>query len=490
MSGSSTVPPTVLVPECRVRQDLEVSRQTIRNWNDACGPLEDNPLTPTLADCPDHGTEKHYSSKDIEDIKSAFEYARTGEYVDRAGVAWLNTERTLAELRPVRKTLTKQTLYIWRTQGCLHREGGKTIDTRDWNLAPPRPSGQGRRGGSTHPVWHRKDHILEIKQSLQASALGKFGTPDDPYLTSEAINSTRKKQKRKPVAPHTLKRWEAQGLISAESYPSNRSGGQPPKKDRRKGDRCETRAFRNREVEATLEVAATPHDGVYEGLPEGTRLDIVAAARLLGVHENTMRYVLKRLDDTWRAKLRPEKRRPPGPGRPGFRGDELTVLKAGVLELRAARRSRRHMRKPQGRWLTDAQLLEHFGVTGIQDRVEVMRYLLSLLQSHPEIAASFPNGRTDQCQLVRHWNLDLLDPLLAAAPRQPDSSAGAESQKTHKAKRARPAREKHKKWKEQHDAGMSYGKIAHQHKHDTGEKVTREAVIMAISRLEAADTAC
>jgi hypothetical protein len=49
--------------------------------------------------------------------------------------------------------------------------------------------------------------------------------------------------------------------------------------------------------------------------------------------------------------------------------------------------------------------------------------------------------------------------------------------------RERPAREKHVKWKQWKDEGLSYNQIVQRHKDETGEDITRDAVIQALRRL-------
>src|SRR5205085_2742727 len=49
--------------------------------------------------------------------------------------------------------------------------------------------------------------------------------------------------------------------------------------------------------------------------------------------------------------------------------------------------------------------------------------------------------------------------------------------------RKKPAREKHLQWKSWKDEGLSYARIAIRHHDETGEEVTRDAVIQALRRL-------
>jgi hypothetical protein len=50
--------------------------------------------------------------------------------------------------------------------------------------------------------------------------------------------------------------------------------------------------------------------------------------------------------------------------------------------------------------------------------------------------------------------------------------------------RRHPERSKHLKWQQWRIDGLSYGQIVKRHKTETGEEVTRDAVIKAVKRLE------
>jgi len=70
----------------------------------------------------------------------------------------------------------------------------------------------------------------------------------------------------------------------------------------------------------------------------------------------------------------------------------------------------------------------------------------------------------------------------AANPEIPASNTAGANASNHE-KRKRRSHEKHLRWKVWKDAGLSYGDIVNKHKHETGETVTRDAVIQALRRL-------
>jgi len=65
-----------------------------------------------------------------------------------------------------------------------------------------------------------------------------------------------------------------------------------------------------------------------------------------------------------------------------------------------------------------------------------------------------------------------------------DSSPATAPQPDNNDARTRPAREKHLKWKQWKEEGLSYNRIVIKHRAETGEKVTRDAVIQALRRLK------
>jgi hypothetical protein len=63
-----------------------------------------------------------------------------------------------------------------------------------------------------------------------------------------------------------------------------------------------------------------------------------------------------------------------------------------------------------------------------------------------------------------------------------DNAAGQPQQEG--SQRKRPAAQKHLRWKQWKDAGLSYNQIVQRHKDETGEEVSRDAVIQALRRLK------
>ena len=78
--------------------------------------------------------------------------------------------------------------------------------------------------------------------------------------------------------------------------------------------------------------------------------------------------------------------------------------------------------------------------------------------------------------MVFPWLDSLAPPADPPAPAAGDESNGDVS-------RIRPAEEKHRTWDSWRSDGLTYGQIRKRHQNETGEDVTREAIILAIRRL-------
>jgi hypothetical protein len=72
---------------------------------------------------------------------------------------------------------------------------------------------------------------------------------------------------------------------------------------------------------------------------------------------------------------------------------------------------------------------------------------------------------------------------LVSSGAQPKESGAAKEPTAPRETRKKRSRDKHLRWKALRDAGKSYGEIAQIHRQETGENVSREAVILALKRL-------
>jgi hypothetical protein len=84
-------------------------------------------------------------------------------------------------------------------------------------------------------------------------------------------------------------------------------------------------------------------------------------------------------------------------------------------------------------------------------------------------------------QRAYFWQLPPTD-APAAATGQPRATTATHQPSARRNRR--PAEETHRQWKEWHDSGMGYGRIAMHHNQVTGDDVTKDAVAKAIKRLE------
>jgi hypothetical protein len=90
--------------------------------------------------------------------------------------------------------------------------------------------------------------------------------------------------------------------------------------------------------------------------------------------------------------------------------------------------------------------------------------------------------------MVWYYPSSKVDELLATSAKvenyQPACRASKPEIESTKTERVKPARAKHQRWRELREAGLSWGEIAQRHKDETGEEITREAVILALQRLK------
>jgi hypothetical protein len=154
----------------RVLRELEVSRHILREWDNACPCLNDDPLRFTFENDPDSRKQvKAHDETQILDVKRILAEIKKGRFVDRDGFAWISFSRTFKELNSVspgvKPECWKIKLLRWKSS-CCH------LDDEQFQQKTFAFLGK----GGPPETWYREDLVGKIKASLQKKKSRPQGT--------------------------------------------------------------------------------------------------------------------------------------------------------------------------------------------------------------------------------------------------------------------------------------------------------------------------